>query len=81
MVGYCVLPSTTKEAARGVQHCLSENSALSFYRYVIDFYNAAPLPRMPLALHLDVRPALDSAEALLDRLRVQMQRTFHGKRL
>lgn len=30
-------------------------------RYVIDFYNAAPNPDMPVAMHLDVRPALDSA--------------------
>ena len=29
-------------------------------RYVIDFYNGAPLPDMPVAMHLDVRPALDS---------------------
>ena len=29
-------------------------------RYVIDFYNAAPLPDMPVAMHLDARPALDS---------------------
>lgn len=28
--------------------------------YVIDFYNAAPNPDMPVAMHLDVRPALDS---------------------
>ncbi|EFN52153.1 hypothetical protein CHLNCDRAFT_56330 [Chlorella variabilis] len=29
-------------------------------RYVIDFYNAAPRLDMPVAMHLDVRPALDS---------------------
>lgn len=29
-------------------------------RYVIDFYNAAPRSDMPAAMHLDVRPALDS---------------------
>ena len=28
--------------------------------YVIDFYNAAPREDMPVAMHLDVRPALDS---------------------
>lgn len=40
-------------------------------RYVIDFYNAAPLPNMPAAVHLDVRPALDDPTALWDRLRMQ----------
>lgn len=42
-------------------------------RYVIDFYNAAPPPGSlaPAAVYLDVRPALDSAEALYDRLAVQ----------
>eukprot|EP00884_Botryococcus_braunii_P006462 jgi/Botrbrau1/15817/Bobra.40_1s0006.4 len=40
-------------------------------RYVIDFYNAAPLPHMPVAMHLDVRPALDSFSAVWDRLRAQ----------
>lgn len=29
-------------------------------RYVIDFYNAAPREDMPVAMHLDVRPALDT---------------------
>ena len=38
---------------------------------MIDFYNAAPLPNMPVAMHLDARPALDSPVALLDRLRMQ----------
>ena len=40
-------------------------------RYVIDFYNGAPLPSMPVALHLDVRPALDSPSALWSRVRMQ----------
>ena len=40
-------------------------------RYVIDFYNAAPRPDMPAALHLDVRPALDSPLAAWERLRMQ----------
>lgn len=30
------------------------------HSYVIDFYNAAPREDMPVAMHLDVRPALDS---------------------
>ena len=36
-------------------------------RYVIDFYNAAPPAgpgAAPVAMHLDVRPALDSPQAL-----------------
>ena len=40
-------------------------------RYVIDFYNAAPEPGKPIGMHLDVRPALDSPDALLDRIRMQ----------
>ncbi|GAB4814979.1 hypothetical protein N2152v2_002025 [Parachlorella kessleri] len=48
-------------------------------RYVIDFYNAAPLPTMPVAMHLDVRPALDSPAALLDRLRMQFRWVASGR--
>eukprot|EP00192_Tetraselmis_astigmatica_P021437 CAMPEP_0117656886 /NCGR_PEP_ID=MMETSP0804-20121206/5040_1 /TAXON_ID=1074897 /ORGANISM="Tetraselmis astigmatica, Strain CCMP880" /LENGTH=264 /DNA_ID=CAMNT_0005463311 /DNA_START=6 /DNA_END=797 /DNA_ORIENTATION=- len=40
-------------------------------RYVIDFYNAAAGPGMPVAMHLDVRPALDSPQAALERLAMQ----------
>ena len=40
-------------------------------RYIIDFYNAAPLPDGPVAMHLDARPALDSFGALADRLWLQ----------
>jgi hypothetical protein len=40
-------------------------------RYVIDFYNAMPEPGKPIGMHLDVRPALDSTDALLDRIRMQ----------
>lgn len=39
-------------------------------RYVIDFYNAAALPNMPVSMYLDARPALDSPGALWDRLRM-----------
>ncbi len=44
-------------------------------RYVIDFYNGVPQPgsEAPVAMHLDVRPALDSWEALYDRLSVQFK--------
>jgi hypothetical protein len=48
-------------------------------RYVIDFYNAAPLPTMPVAMHLDVRPALDSPTALYDRLRMQFRWVASGR--
>ena len=48
-------------------------------RYVIDFYNAEPLPDKPVAMHLDVRPALDSLEAVWDRLRVQVQWMTTGR--
>ena len=50
-------------------------------RYIIDFYNGSPsatagsmgmdLPGMPPAIHLDVRPALDSPGAAWDRIRMQ----------
>jgi cytochrome c heme-lyase len=42
-------------------------------RYIIDFYNAAPHPEAPAALHLDVRPALDSPAALWERLSMQFR--------
>ena len=50
-----------------------------FCRYVVDFYNAQPLPGMPIAMHLDVRPALDSPSALLDRLRMQYRWMNSGR--
>ena len=48
-------------------------------RYVIDFYNAAPLPSMPVAMHLDVRPALDSPTAVWDRLAMQLRWVASGR--
>ena len=39
-------------------------------RYVIDFYNAPPTGPQPVAMHLDVRPALDNFGACYDRLRM-----------
>ncbi|CAN0397078.1 unnamed protein product [Pylaiella littoralis] len=41
-------------------------------RYVIDFYAGKPPPgsTMPVAMHLDVRPALDSVDAAVDRTRM-----------
>jgi cytochrome c heme-lyase len=42
-------------------------------RYVIDFYNAeSKVPGTQAAMYLDVRPALDSAGAMLDRLRMTL---------
>lgn len=40
-------------------------------RYVIDFYSGQPQPGRPLSVYLDVRPALDSVESAVDRLRWQ----------
>lgn len=40
-------------------------------RYIIDFYNASPTKAKPIAMHLDVRPALDSLSAFRDRLKMQ----------
>lgn len=48
-------------------------------RYVIDFYNAVPQPGQPIAMHLDVRPALDSPQALFDRVRMQMKWALGGR--
>ena len=49
-------------------------------RYVIDFYNAVPFGgSAPVAMHLDVRPALDGPQVLLDRLSVQMAWGLSGE--
>ena len=45
----------------------------------MDFYNAAPTPSAPVAMHLDVRPALDSPGALWDRLRMQARWVSSGR--
>lgn len=47
-------------------------------RYVIDFYNGAA-PGAPVAVHLDVRPALDSPGALLERLGRQWEWVASGR--
>lgn len=39
-------------------------------RYVIDFYGGASSPNSPISFHLDVRPALDSPAAFLDRAKM-----------
>ncbi|OUS45369.1 Holocytochrome c synthase/heme-lyase [Ostreococcus tauri] len=49
-------------------------------RYVIDFYNAVPYGgAAPVAMHLDVRPALDSPSAAWDRLVVQFGWILSGE--
>lgn len=54
-------------------------------RYIIDFYPgrgnelAMELAGMPPAIHLDVRPALDSPGAAIDRLRWQFKQWFGKK--
>ncbi|EFJ46794.1 hypothetical protein VOLCADRAFT_75232 [Volvox carteri f. nagariensis] len=50
-------------------------------RYVIDFYNGAPQPGQaaPVAFFLDVRPALDSVEAVWDRIRMQVAWVVSGR--
>lgn len=39
-------------------------------RYVIDFYPGRPIDGIPASFYLDVRPALDSVEALKNRFRM-----------
>jgi len=48
-------------------------------RYIIDFYSGAPQPGVPASMHLDVRPALDSLGALVDRLRMQARWVASGQ--
>ena len=51
-------------------------------RYVIDFYSGAPqagAPAAAVAMFLDVRPALDSVEAVWDRLRLQFGWVWSGR--
>ncbi len=50
----------------------------SAHSYIIDFYNAAPVDTM-IAMHLDVRPALDTPGALWDRVRVQAAWMWSGR--
>lgn len=48
-------------------------------RYVIDFYNGASSANMPAALHLDVRPALDSPWLLFERISMQAKWMLSGR--
>lgn len=57
-------------------------------RYVIDFYkgtNTAGGPGghhgAPISMHLDVRPALDSVGALIDRVNYSLRETFRPESL
>lgn len=48
-------------------------------RYIIDFHRGSEASAgSPLSVHLDVRPAVDSYEAVLDRMSVTY-RQFMGK--
>lgn len=44
---------------------------------MIDFYTGAPTRDKPISMHLDVRPALDSLDALQNRL-VKGAREYFG---
>ena len=76
-----VIDRCGKEARAGALHCAAwrrlgtHRGVLPFHqvRYVIDFYNAAPEPGKPIGMHLDVRPALDSPQAAVDRIRMQLR--------
>ena len=48
-------------------------------RYVIDFYSGSPQPGAAVGMFLDVRPALDSFEALWDRIRLQAGWVWSGR--
>ena len=46
-------------------------------RYVIDFYQGKrPDPGNGIAIHLDVRPAVDSLEAVVDRVSTFLRKKF-----
>ena len=76
-----VIDRCGKEVRAGTLYCAAwrrlgtHRGVLSFHqvRYVIDFYNAAPEPGKPIGMHLDVRPALDSPQAAVDRIRMQLR--------
>ena len=48
-------------------------------RYVIDFYSTQPRPGSPVAMFIDARPALDSFEALWDRVKLQASWVVSGR--
>ena len=63
---------------RAAGFAFADAAAALQVRYDIDFYNAAPEPGKPIGMHLDVRPALDSPTALLDRIRMQWRWAVSG---
>ena len=42
-------------------------------RYIIDYWDAPPVPGKAASMHLDVRPALDSVGAVWDRCKMAMR--------
>lgn len=48
-------------------------------RYVIDFYNAPPTDGKPIGMFVDVRPALDSVQSVVDRVRMNFRRLVGGR--
>jgi cytochrome c heme-lyase len=49
-------------------------------RYVIDYYSAPPTPDGEPVFALDVRPALDSAQSIRERVAVGMGEVWEGAR-
>ncbi|KAF0751283.1 hypothetical protein AaE_006441 [Aphanomyces astaci] len=45
-------------------------------RYVIDFYSGQPVPGKPLSVYMDVRPALDTVQNAVDRVRMQFHKSI-----
>ena len=45
-------------------------------RYIVDFYRGKQLEGVPASFHIDARPALDSGEALKDRVKMTMSEWF-----
>lgn len=45
-------------------------------RYIIDFYRGRQIDGVPASFHIDARPALDSVEALKDRVKMTFSEWF-----
>jgi len=41
-------------------------------RYILDFYRGQAQGAVPLAYHIDARPALDSVQAAMDRVKMSL---------
>lgn len=50
-------------------------------RYVIDFYKGSSVGNIPVAMHLDVRPALDSVTSLYDIAILKLRKMYTPWRL